>query len=182
MIKFRIQSTPNPNARKYVTDQNFKDDGKVSYKKPEECEHVPIADALFKIPGVVQVHFFENVVTITQDGTYDWANMDQWIQDTVIHWMNYHDPSFEEFIKQDKPKKKLSAELEKIDKVIDETIRPSLQMDGGDVELISLEDHVLTISYMGACGGCPSSMSGTLHAIQSVIKDEVDEKIEVVAI
>ena len=60
MIRFRIQSTPNPRARKYVLDRDLKNSGKVTYKNTNECEHVPLAVALFKIPGVEQIHFFEN--------------------------------------------------------------------------------------------------------------------------
>ena len=72
--------------------------------------------------------------------------------------------------------------MDRIDKILDDMIRPSLQMDGGDIELVDLTDHILTVRYMGACGGCPSSMSGTLEAIRSIIKDELDQEIEIVAI
>ena len=72
--------------------------------------------------------------------------------------------------------------MERIDKMLDDMIRPSLQMDGGDIEILDFTDNVLTIRYMGACGGCPSSMSGTLEAIRSIVKDEIHQDIEIVAI
>ena len=55
MLQFRIQSTPNPNVRKYVINEELKGVGRVSYKSAEECEYVPLALALINIPGVVQV-------------------------------------------------------------------------------------------------------------------------------
>ena len=81
MIQFRIQGTPNPNARKYITDQNLKADGKVSYKDPAECTHIPMAREILEIIGIKQVHLFDSSLTVTQDGSIDWADLDQVIQD-----------------------------------------------------------------------------------------------------
>lgn len=181
MIQFRIQGTPNPRARKYIVNTELKTTGKVTYKDSNECAHVPLGLALFKIPGITQIHFFENVLTATQNGSYDWVNVDQWVQDTLIQYLDYHDPDFDDGI-PNKERPKLSAELAHIDKIIDEMIRPSLQLDGGDVELLELDGNVLTLRYMGACGGCPSAMTGTLQAIESIVQAEIDPKIQVVAI
>jgi Fe-S cluster biogenesis protein NfuA len=72
--------------------------------------------------------------------------------------------------------------LAKINEILDERIRPALAGDGGWLEVLSLEDNKLTIRYQGACGSCPSSLTGTLMAIENMIKNEVDEDIEVVAV
>ena len=66
--------------------------------------------------------------------------------------------------------------------LLDEKIRPYLASDGGWLEVLDLEDKTLKIRYQGACGSCPSSLSGTLMAIENMIKDEIDEEIEVVAV
>lgn len=184
MIRFRIQGTPNPNARKYITDRDLKTEGKVSYKTAKECAHLPLGQALFAIRGVQQIHFFETVVTITQDGLHDWSEIDQRVQEIIIDLIDQHDPKFIDFIVPEKAEKpqNWSPIMEQIDNILDQMIRPSLQMDGGDIELVSLDNHILTIRYMGACGGCPSSMSGTLEAIRSIIRDEIDQQIEIVAI
>jgi Fe-S cluster biogenesis protein NfuA len=54
--------------------------------------------------------------------------------------------------------------------------------DGGGLEIISLEDKKLTIRYQGACGSCPSSLSGTLYAIEYMLKDEIDPDLEVISV
>ena len=54
MIKFRIQGTPNPKARKYLIDRDLKSAGKVTYKNKKECAHLPMGVALFAVPGVEQ--------------------------------------------------------------------------------------------------------------------------------
>lgn len=184
MVQFRIQGTPNPKARKYIIDKDLKSAGKVTYKTAKECAHIPMAVALFSIPGVEQIHFFENVVTVTQGGFHDWGDIDQKVQEAVLSTIDAHDPNFIDF--PDLPKAEKPANwtpvMERIDQILDQMIRPSLQMDGGDIEILDFDNNILTVRYMGACGGCPSSMSGTLEAIRSIVKDEIHEDIEIVAI
>ena len=70
----------------------------------------------------------------------------------------------------------------KINEILDEKVRPYLAGDGGYLEIIDLKDHTLTIRYQGACGSCPSSLTGTLMSIESMLKTEVDPELEVVAV
>jgi Fe-S cluster biogenesis protein NfuA len=183
MLQFRIQSTPNPHARKYILSTNVKTEGKVSYSDPSECSHVPLATALLKINGVKQVHFFENVLTITQNGEINWAILDQQVQDVVLSEIDTHDVNFVD-IQDREPERRaqLSEAGQKIESILDLTIRPGLQADGGDVEVIDIQDNIVTLRYLGACGGCPSSMEGTLEAIKAILRDEYDPAIEVVAV
>ena len=69
-----------------------------------------------------------------------------------------------------------------INELLDERIRPYLASDGGWLEVLELEANTLTIRYEGACGSCPSSLTGTLMAIENMIKEEIDPEITVVAI
>ncbi len=63
-----------------------------------------------------------------------------------------------------------------------EKIRPMLQMDGGDVELVDVEDGVVKVRLKGACHGCPMSQMTLQHGIEQVLKKEVDgvKKVEAV--
>ena len=69
---------------------------------------------------------------------------------------------------------------EAIEKVIDESIRPYLQGDGGDIELDLVRGNEVVISFQGACGRCPSSASGTLRGIERSLRQQVDPDITVV--
>ena len=69
--------------------------------------------------------------------------------------------------------------LKVIEEILDRTISPGLQADGGDVQAISLEDDVLLVRYQGACGTCPSSTTGTLEAIKSILRNEYKPEIDV---
>ncbi len=69
--------------------------------------------------------------------------------------------------------------LKVIDKVLKEDVRPYIQLDDGDIEIVSLEDEKLTIRYQGACVSCPSSIGGTLSAMNNILQKRVFEGIQV---
>jgi Fe-S cluster biogenesis protein NfuA len=70
---------------------------------------------------------------------------------------------------------------EKVEAVI-ERIRPALQADGGDVELVGIEDNVVKVKLTGACGSCPMSTLTLKMGIERVIREELPEIKEVVAV
>ena len=67
--------------------------------------------------------------------------------------------------------------LEVLDK-----LRPFLQRDGGDVELVDVEDGVVKLRLMGACGSCPSSTITLKAGIERALLEEVDGIKEVVQV
>lgn len=86
------------------------------------------------------------------------------------------------------PFKDLSPEHKVIavDIAIDNTIRDFLVMDGGDIDIINVEEkgdaYIVYISYLGACSSCASSGTGTLYAIENALKDKLDPNIQVIPI
>lgn len=70
--------------------------------------------------------------------------------------------------------------LKVVESVLDEKIRPMLEMDGGNMEILELKENIphydVYIRYLGACDGCSSGSSGTLYAIESVLRDAIGEE------
>ena len=64
-------------------------------------------------------------------------------------------------------KEKVQAALDKI--------RPTLQADGGDVELIDVKEGIVTVRLQGACKGCPMSQMTLKNGIERVLKQEIPE-------
>lgn len=178
-LSIDIQPTPNPNALKFILDRSVKDEGKSTYKKPQEAINNPLASALFTIRGVDQVHFFQNVITITKFGYEDWDEIENKVIEGINQKIGEHDSKYSDPNPEEDRRKNLSPELLKIEEILDRRIRPGLQGDGGDLQAVKYEDHVLIIKYQGACGTCPSSTTGTLEAIRAILKDEFDPEIEV---
>ncbi len=179
MLTIDTQITPNPNAYKFILNQMVKAEGKATYRTPMECLHVPLACALFTIRGVDQIHFFQNTITITKFGYEDWEILEVKVRDCLIANMGEHQSDYSDPNPEEERRQALTPQLQEIEAIIDRTIRPSLQADGGDLQCLSYENNVLLISYQGACGACPSSSAGTLHAIRSILQEELNPEIEV---
>ncbi|OPY72434.1 MAG: Fe/S biogenesis protein NfuA [Syntrophorhabdus sp. PtaU1.Bin058] len=70
---------------------------------------------------------------------------------------------------------------EKVQAAIDK-VRPFLQRDGGDIELIDVQDGIVKVKLQGACGSCPMSMMTLKMGVEKQLKEEIPEVKEVVAI
>ena len=71
-------------------------------------------------------------------------------------------------------KEKVEAALNKI--------RPALQADGGDVELVEVDEGVVKVRLTGACGGCPMATMTLQQGIAKVLKEQIPEVKEVVSV
>jgi Fe-S cluster biogenesis protein NfuA len=180
-ILVRTQATPNPLAIKFVVNCPVKLEGKATFTRPDEATGIKLAEDLFLVGGVEQLHMFENVITVTYVAD---ADRDKLIEDvtTVLQaGLKTHNASFmlETEVQKKKSRESRSPEIDQIEEILDRTIRPGLQADGGDIEVVDFKDNIVTISYEGACGSCPSSMYGTLDAIYSILRAEFHPELDI---
>jgi Fe-S cluster biogenesis protein NfuA len=181
-LQIFVQATPNPIAHKFVLSEDVKRGGKATYRDPAECDN-ELSRVLFDVPGVDQVHFFENVITATINPSVDFSQIEPTIKEAIQFAIPRHNPDFKKEEEVQAPKREdLPEDLRQIEEILDRTIRPGLQADGGGLEVISYVDNQLSVRYQGACGGCPSSMFGTLQAINSILQHEFDPDIEVIPV
>lgn len=176
-----VQQTPNPNAVKFISQYTVKTEGKSNYSSAGEAEHNPLAVKLFEVSGVSHVFFFDNYITITRMDGVPWDDLKQPIVDLLQvelpdHNPNYADPT------PDEPEVEVedSPEVREIDEILDRTVRPYLAADGGGIVVQKREGDMVFVRYLGACGSCPSSIGGTLQAIQGILRDELGGDIQVV--
>ena len=178
-IEIHIQPTPNPNALKFILNTPVLNEGKATFASPEEAANLQIAKDLFQLNGIRELHLFDNYITVTFHDDKNSSQLRDEICAVIKTRMPVNDVNF-----QSKPTVQSrpvfeSPELQRIQEILDNTVRSYLQSDGGDLEIISYNEKVLTIRYQGACGSCPSSVYGTLNAIQSILQDEFDPDIVV---
>ena len=128
-----------------------------------------------------QLYLFENVLTVTFADEADPYEAQEDITSIIKTRLPIHDPGFQLEEEKKRDRSHLPPEVQKIEEILDQTIRPALQGDGGDIEVVhyDLESKTLEVMYQGACGTCPSSMFGTLEAIRGILKDEYDPEIDV---
>lgn len=70
---------------------------------------------------------------------------------------------------------------EQVNQALD-TIRPAIQLDGGDIELQSVEGGVVTVHLLGTCESCPISPVTLKHGVERILRERVPGITEVVAI
>ena len=75
----------------------------------------------------------------------------------------------------------MSALKEEVEKALAE-VRPHLQADGGDVELVEVQDGTVKVKLTGACGGCPMAQMTLKKGIERILKERVPEVKEVVSV
>jgi Fe-S cluster biogenesis protein NfuA len=178
-LEITIQPTPNPNALKFILSQDVITEGKISFKTPQDCREVPLAASLFDLRGVDQIHFFQNVITISKFSFEDWEALEPAVQTCIESFIEDHDSNIKVFDPEADRRAHLTPEMQKIEEILDKRIRPGLQGDGGDLVVKDFKENVLIVKYQGACGTCPSSTTGTLEAIRSILRDEFHQDIEV---
>lgn len=179
-VLIRIQPTPNPNAWKFVLDKTVLSEGKATYTEAKDAEQNGLARALFQVEGVRQVHFFQNVITITSEASTEIEKMHREICAVIQTRMPVHNPNLTVVDEKKAARASLPEDVQRIEDILDRTIRPGLQGDGGDLAVIKFEDNKLYVHYEGACGTCPSATSGTLMAIEGILRDEFNPELEVI--
>ncbi len=172
-------------------------EGKIDQECP--CHDSPMNEESIK--EAIKLYDIQNVEELTQytkAGSYDKAciRTSKLFEERSIYLQDIlkevHDEIEAEKIANlapmDTPFREMNNEqrLMTINKAIDDSVRQYLVMDGGDMEILDIKDngqHIdVYIRYIGACSGCASSTTGTLFAIESALKEKVDENIRVLPI
>src|SRR6185503_6359225 len=181
-----IQETPNPNAVKFILREPLTSGVARQFGTSDQAQGDELARSLFDIGDVASVFYMDNMITVEKADAADWdellpalavpiraaqsvaanqANVDTSAVGGAIAAVTSDDPR-----------------LLQINEILDEKVRPYLMGDGGYLEILDLTDHTLKIRYQGACGSCPSSLTGTLMAIEGMLKQEVDPDMEVIVV
>jgi NFU1 iron-sulfur cluster scaffold homolog, mitochondrial len=179
-----IEETPNPNAIKFILKEPVTNGAARSFHSPAAAEYDPLAKALFDVGNVVSVFYMDRMITVEKDNFTDW--------DELLPTLAVPIRAAEAITAGKAAAAAVGGPLNevvngdprliKIDEILNERIRPALAADGGWLEIIGLNENTLSIRYQGACGSCPSSITGTLMAIENMLRDEVDPELEVISV
>ena len=178
-----IQETPNPNAVKFILREPVTSGVARQFGSDDQAQGDDLAKSLFDVGNVASVFYMDNMITVEKEDAADWdellpalavpiraaAATAAAVSPTAVGGAIAA-------ITSDDPR------LLRINEILDEKVRPYLMGDGGYLEVLDLTDHTLKIRYQGACGSCPSSLTGTLMAIEGMLKEQVDPELEVIAV
>jgi Fe-S cluster biogenesis protein NfuA len=173
-----VDLTPNPQALKFILNQKLLNYETRQYADKESAKDDPFATGIFELEGVVSVFYMDKFVTIEKSAEANWGQ----IQRPFIDFLKSFDQKLipKETISEPTAEEE-NALLNKINQLLDQKVRPALAGDGGGLQVLGIEGFTVKIRYQGACGSCPSSISGTLMAIEGLLKRDVNPSIHVVA-
>ena len=180
-----IEETPNPNAVKFILREAVSNGVARQYGSADLAENDPLAKSLFDVGHVVSVFYMDKMITVEKDDEGDWDELLPALAVPIRAAEGVNSSAAAAAAAVGGPIAAVASDdprLLKINEILDEKVRPALMGDGGYLEIIGLSDHTLSIRYQGACGSCPSSLTGTLMAIESMLKQEVDSELEVIAV
>jgi Fe-S cluster biogenesis protein NfuA len=173
-----VDLTPNPQALKFILNEKLLNLETRNYANKEEAANDPLAKGIFELNGIVSVFYMDKFVTIEKDPSVSWGL----IQKPFVEFMRNFDLALIP------PEKKIEGStieetelLKQINDILDQRVRPALAGDGGGLEVLGLDGTILKIRYQGACGSCPSSIRGTLVAIENLLRREISPNLEVVS-
>mgnify|MGYP001428057430 FL=1 len=183
-VQLSASPTPNPNAVKFLPNMHFFESGTIEFQSGNDnLDKSPIAEKLLNIDGIDIVMIGFNFISVTKSQESEWENLLEPIRDQIVSHLENDEKVIDlEYLERIREEKRASgSEIEqKIKEILDDEIRPAIAMDGGDVELKSFEDGIVTLHLQGACSTCPSSTMTLKMGIENRLKSEIPEVVEVV--
>lgn len=181
-----IEETPNPNAVKFILKEAVSNGTAHQFASADAAKDDALAKSLFDVGQIVSVFYMDKMITVEKEEFADWDDLLPTLAVPIraAESTSSNGSSVAEAVGGSIAAAVASSDpvLVRINEILDEKVRPALAGDGGWLEVLGLKEHTLSIRYQGACGSCPSSLSGTLMAIEGMLKQEIDPEIEVVAV
>lgn len=192
-VMLYTEQTPNPETLKFVTNRMLYK-GTADFKEETIAkEWSPLATELYGFPYVKGVYICNNFVTVTKEFNYAWEDIMLKLKEHLKQYISDEKPiiseGFEEAMKAKEEENLQNLQFSgdnpevsiKIKELIDTYVKPSVEMDGGNIEFRSYNQGVVTVLLQGACSGCPSSTVTLKSGIEGMLKRMVPEVTEVVA-
>ncbi|MDC3051268.1 NifU family protein [Bacteroidota bacterium] len=185
IITLYAESTPNPNVMKFVCN-------KLLTKKIREVKRNNLSNeskfinSIFSFDFIEQVFLNNNYISVTLSENYNWDshvnNFREFLKDKLEKEFDFSVVEKKEVDKSDSSQSFDKVSLQII-KIIDEYIKPSVAMDGGNIlfKQYHPKEKLVEVVLQGACSGCPSSTITLKNGIENMLKEMVPGKVETVS-
>ncbi len=192
-VMLYTEQTPNPESLKFVTNRMLYR-GTADFREEALArEWSPLASELFDMPFVKGVYVSNNFVTVTKEFNYSWDDIKLNIKEFVKNYVQDGNVILKEgfadamaAIEAERGASYQYSEddaeiVQKIKELIDTSVKPAVEMDGGNIEFSSYDKGIVNVLLQGSCSGCPSSTVTLKSGIEGMLKRMVPEVKEVVA-
>ncbi|WP_276502422.1 NifU family protein [Terrimonas pollutisoli] len=189
IISIYTEMTPNPETMKFVANKLLYPGKSIDFPDIESAKPSPLATELFGFPFVKAVFIASNFVTLTKTSdTEDWQDVIPSIRQFLKEYLEEGKPVVNEeevAAMKTESTNAVTADdddvVKRIKELLDNYVRPAVEMDGGAIQFKSYEDGTVNLAMQGSCSGCPSSMITLKAGIEGMMKRMIPEVKEVVA-
>ncbi len=189
IISIYTEMTPNPETMKFVANKLLYPGKSIDFPDVESVKASPLATELFGFPFIKAVFIASNFVTLTKTPDTEWPDVIPSIRQFLKEYLEegkgvVNEEELETF-KKENPEAPTNADdgdvVQRIKELLDNYVRPAVEMDGGAIQFKSYNDGVVNLMMQGSCSGCPSSMITLKAGIEGMMKRMIPEVKEVVA-
>ena len=188
VISIYTEMTPNPETMKFVANKLLYPGKSIDFPDVASAKPSPLAVELFGFPFVKSVFIASNFVTLTKTGETDWDDVIPAIRQFLKEYLEEGKAVIiEEEIAARKVESSNDVQVDdsdvvkRIKELLDNYVRPAVEMDGGAIQFRSYEEGKVNLMLQGSCSGCPSSMITLKAGIEGMMKRMIPEVKEVVA-
>jgi Fe-S cluster biogenesis protein NfuA len=189
IISIYTEMTPNPETMKFVANKLLYPGKSADFPDVESAGPSPLATELFGFPFIKAVFIASNFVTLTKTTDTDWNDVIPSIRQFLKDYLEEGKPVIneDEMAKHRTQQSSNAIEaddddvVKRIKELLDNYVRPAVEMDGGAIQFKSYADGVVSLAMQGSCSGCPSSMITLKAGIEGMMKRMIPEVQEVVA-
>lgn len=184
IVSIYTEATPNPDSLKFVMNKMLLTGRSVDFERGDEVAFAPLAEAIFNEYSFVKgVFIMNNFVTVRKDGDIDWFEVKSSISDFIKNWVSEGKVIVGEIPETDNISGEMDGDavVAKIKAMLDQYVKPAVEMDGGAIQFKSFDNGIVTLMMQGSCSGCPSSTVTLKSGIEGLLRRMVPEVKEVVA-
>ena len=188
MISIYTEMTPNPETMKFVANKLLYPAKSIDFPDVETAKPSPLASELFGFPFIKSVFIASNFVTLTKTPDTDWNDVIPTIRQFLKEYMEEGKVVINEeelaAVKKESSNEAHADDsdvVKRIKELLDNYVRPAVEMDGGAIQFRSYDDGIVNLMLQGSCSGCPSSMITLKAGIEGMMKRMIPEVKEVVA-
>jgi Fe-S cluster biogenesis protein NfuA len=196
------EMTPNPSAMKFVADRILISGGmQVEYRSKTEAKgSSALAEELFNFPFVTNVFISGPFVTVTKDESLGWEMIVMQLREYIREWLMDNEVAVSavtaelvhrasdmgvEANAQGAPRSSVDYAAfeptehdEEIKFLLNEFVRPAVEMDGGAIDFMAYKDKRVYVQLKGSCSGCPSSTATLKGGIENLLKAKMPDIVE----
>jgi len=174
-----VSPTPNPDSLKFTVDRLLVEEGSATFAAPARPGDPALVRDLLGVEGVRSLFLMEAMCTVTREPGADWDAIRPALTGAIRDYFAGGGASLDPQAAAARPQGELEGRIRDL---IDSTVRPAVQNDGGDIVFAGLDDGVVRLHMLGSCSGCPSSTATLKMGVENLLKETFPEVRSVEAI